>query len=75
MRTAFLQELKKLASHDDRIMFITGDLGFGVFEEFEKAHPGQYLNAGVAEQSMTSIAAGMALEGRKVFRFYSNYSC
>jgi len=69
MRTAFLQGLDDLASKDDRIMFITADLGFGVFEEFEEKYPSQYLNAGVAEQNMTAIAAGMALEGRKVFTY------
>ncbi len=41
MRAAFLKELNNLASNDDRIMFITADLGFGVFEEFEEKYQGQ----------------------------------
>jgi transketolase len=50
-------------------MLITGDLGFGVLDNFAKQFPAQYLNAGVAEQNMTGVAVGMALEGRKVFTY------
>jgi len=40
-------------------------LGFGVFEEFESTFPGQFFIVGVAEQNMTGLAAGLALEGKK----------
>lgn len=44
---------------------ISGDLGFGVFEEFRKLHPNRFINAGVAEQSMIGIASGLSgLVGR-----------
>src|SRR5690606_179798 len=43
-----------------------GDLGFGVLTKFAQRFPDQYVNAGVAEQNMTGLAAGMALEGRIV---------
>lgn len=69
MRDAFIRMLTRLAEHDKRIMLITGDLGFGVLEDFEKRFPKQYLNAGVAEQNMTGIATGMAMEGRVVFTY------
>src|SRR6185437_14577114 len=45
------------------------DLGFGVMEGFARAYPHQFLNIGVAEQNMTSVAAGMALAGRVVFTY------
>ena len=64
MRTAFIKRLTELASQDPSIILITGDLGFGVLDDFEKRFPGQFLNAGVAEQNMTALATGMALEGR-----------
>jgi transketolase len=57
------------AANDPRIMLITGDLGFGVLDEFEKRFPRQYLNAGVAEQNMTAVATGAALEGHVVFTY------
>jgi transketolase len=64
MRTAFLQTLFELAREDERIVFLTGDLGFSVVEPFMEALPKQFVNAGVAEQNMTAIAAGMALSGK-----------
>jgi transketolase len=64
MRNAFLDTLYDLALEDERITFITGDLGFRVVEKFMENRPRQFLNAGVAEQNMTGIAVGMALSGR-----------
>src|SRR6516165_1665805 len=69
MRNAFVSELLELAIADPRILLITGDLGFGVFEEFARRCPRQFLNAGVAEQNMTGLATGIALEGRIVFTY------
>jgi transketolase len=69
MRNAFLNELHDLARDDPRIVFITGDLGFGVVEAFREELPSQFVNAGVAEQNMTGIAAGMALSGKIAFTY------
>jgi transketolase len=64
LRTAFIQELCDLAAADDRIWLICGDLGYSVLEAFADRFPERYLNAGVAEQNMTGIAAGLALTGK-----------
>ncbi len=69
MRTAFIQELLAIARTDPRIVLITGDLGFGVVTDFAKELPLQFLNAGVAEQNLTGLAAGMALSGKIVFTY------
>ena len=69
MRDAFVARLTKLARADPRVFLITGDLGFGVLTKFAETQPGQFLNAGVAEQNMTGLAAGLALEGRIVFTY------
>jgi transketolase len=69
VRTAFIEQLSELAGADPRILLITGDLGFGVLEEFARRYPRQFLNAGVAEQNMTGLATGLALEGRIVFTY------
>lgn len=50
-------------------MLVTGDLGFGVLDTFARRLPGQFVNAGVAEQNMTGLATGLALEGRIVFTY------
>lgn len=69
MRDRFIQTLSRLAEHDPRIMLITGDLGFGVLNDYRQRFPKQFINAGVAEQNMTLVATGMALEGHIVFTY------
>lgn len=69
MREAFVERLSELAKKNPRIFLITGDLGFGVLTQFAERFPRQFLNAGVAEQNMTGIATGLALEGRIVFTY------
>jgi transketolase len=59
----------KLAERDSRVFLVVGDLGFGVTEPFAKRFPKRYLNAGVAEQNMTGIAAGLALSSKIVFTY------
>jgi transketolase len=69
MRDAFVNRLMLLAEANPRILLISGDLGFGVLTRFAERFPKQYLNAGVAEQNMTGLATGLALEGRTVFTY------
>lgn len=69
MRTAFFRTLLDLAAADERISLVVGDLGFGVVEPFADRFPKRFLNAGVAEQNMTGIAAGVALSGKTVFTY------
>ena len=69
MRDSFLKSLTLLAKEDANVMLLTADLGFGVFEDFAESYPNQYLNVGVAEQNMTGIATGLALEGKTVFTY------
>src|SRR3954466_6422192 len=63
MRSAVLGTLERLAEHDQRIVFITGDLGYGVVEPFFKRFPDRAFNAGVAEQNMLAMATGLAEAG------------
>ena len=69
MRDQFVKRLSQLAAHDPRIMLLTADLGFGVLTDFAAKFPRQFLNVGVAEQNMTGVATGMALEGLIVFTY------
>ena len=69
MRNAFIQTILACARENPDIELITGDLGFGVLKPFWEALPDQFLDVGIAEQNMTSIAAGMALEGKTVFTY------
>lgn len=69
MRDTFVRTLIELAKKDKNIELITGDLGFGVLKPFWEQCPDQFTNAGIAEQNMTTLAAGMALEGKTVFTY------
>jgi transketolase len=63
MREAFSQALVKAALADERVVLLTGDHGYALFDDFRRACPGQYINAGVAEQNMVGVAAGLAKGG------------
>jgi transketolase len=63
MRRTFATTLAELATKDERIMLLTGDLGFMALEPFANMHPDRFLNMGVAEQNMIGVAAGLAEAG------------
>ena len=67
MRNAFISGLVKLAETNNDIFLLTGDLGFGVLDEFIEKFPNRYINTGIAEQNMASVAAGLAMNGKIVF--------
>lgn len=67
MRTAFIEQLVIEARHDDRIFLIVGDLGYNVVNKFEEEFPDRFLNAGIAEQNMIGVAAGLAMQGYIVY--------
>lgn len=69
MRDTVIKTLIELGKEDKNIELITGDLGFGVLKSFWETLPDQFINAGIAEQNMTGVAAGLALEGKKVFTY------
>jgi transketolase len=67
MRDAFIRALTRSAEADQDVFLMVGDLGYGVIEDFETRFPAQFLNAGVAEQNMAGMAAGLASQGFKPF--------
>jgi transketolase len=62
MRRSFGKIIVQLAKKDSRIVLLTGDVEQEM-DEFKELFPDRFYNLGLAEQSMISIAAGMALEG------------
>lgn len=65
MRKAFSGAVESLCLSDERVLFITGDLGFNAFENLKDKIGDRFINAGVAEQNMVTVAAGFAAEGFK----------
>ena len=66
MKDAFVRALLEEMAVNDRIVLVTGDLGFGVLQPVWDRFPKQILNAGIAEQGMVGLAAGLAATGRTV---------
>ena len=63
MRAVFNKELLEIAKADPRIHLVLADIGFGEIEPFRDTFPDRYYNVGVAEQNMTGVACGIAMEG------------
>jgi len=69
MRNTFINTLCELSEKHDDIFLLCGDLGYSVLEGFAQQFPERFLNVGIAEQNMTQVAAGLALEGFNVFTY------
>tara|TARA_B100000787_G_C16193111_1_gene298800 strand:- start:1385 stop:2314 length:930 start_codon:yes stop_codon:yes gene_type:complete len=67
MRFVFVEELIKFAKKNKNVHLVTSDLGYRAFEKFVKIYPKRFLNVGVSENNMIGVAAGMAMNGKKVF--------
>ncbi len=65
MRRKFGKLINELAYQDDKIVLVVGDIGYGIFDDFRKNHQKRFFNMGICEQSIISVASGMALEGLK----------
>ena len=66
MRTTFVNALISKAREDKNLVLLTGDLGSGALELFMVEFPDRFINCGIAEQNMISVAAGLAKAGKKV---------
>lgn len=67
MRKAFANKITELAKKDKRIIVLSGDIGNKMFDNLKQDCPNQFYNTGVAEQSATGIAAGLATCGLRPF--------
>lgn len=65
MRDAFSNAIVAAALADPKVLLLTGDHGYALFDPFRKARPDQYINCGIAEQNMVGVAAGLAKAGFK----------
>jgi len=66
MRDAFCRAMIEVG-RSSGIVFFTGDLGFQALEPLRESLGGRFVNAGVAEQNMVSVAAGVAGEGQQAW--------
>lgn len=67
MRKEFSEMLFKKMSDDNKIVIITGDLGYGLWDKIRINYPDRFYNVGSSEQLMLGMACGMAMEGKLPF--------
>ena len=67
MRNAYAKELEQIARQDKRVVLLSGDIGNRMFDSYQNQFPERFYNCGIAESSMMSIAAGLALNGFRPF--------
>lgn len=64
LRKLFADLLYIRMKADERIWVLTGDLGYGLWDQIQKDFPNRFLNTGASEQAMMGIAVGLAQSGK-----------
>ena len=72
MRDVFISRLEKLAKKDNKIILIVNDQGAPSLDSFKKNLPKQFFNAGISEQNIIGVAAGLSIKGFKPFVYSIN---
>ena len=66
MRNNFAEALYKEAKQNDKICVVVADISpAGSMQKFRTEFPDRFINLGICEQSLISVASGIALEGMK----------
>jgi len=63
VRRQFKESCLSLAERDDRLVLIFGDISVYLFNEFSRRHPARFFNAGICENTLVSMAAGLSSTG------------
>ena len=66
-RDAFIQEITKKLNDDKNIYFLSADFGAAALDELRERFPKNFYHCGISEQTMLDLAAGLSLDGNKVF--------
>ena len=69
MRNAFADELTRLAGEESKLVVLSADIGFKLFDRYKASYADRFFNCGIAEANMISMAAGMALSGLRPFTY------
>jgi len=69
LRQVFVKALCGLAAADERILLLTGDLGYMALEPFRDSFPARFFNVGVAEQNLIGMVTGLAEAGFRPYAY------
>jgi transketolase len=75
MRKQFIESILEFSKKNEPPFVLTGDLGYSVLESYKEIYPDRFINVGIMEQTLMSMAAGIASQGKKVFAYsITNFS-
>ncbi len=63
MRKEFASFLHDEMSYNEKIVILTGDLGYGLWDKIKLDYPDRFYNVMSSEQLMVGAATGLAMEG------------
>ena len=63
MRNSFAKKITELATINNKLTLLAGDIGNRLFDDFKRQNPDKFFNCGVAEQNMIGVSAGLAQQG------------
>lgn len=63
MRNTCLNTIFEISKNNDKVIFVGSDLGAGVLNDFKRKYPKRFFMEGISEQYITSMCAGLAMEG------------
>lgn len=69
MRDVFIERVCNRMSQDDSLFFLSADFGSPKLDRLREEHGDRFINVGIAEQNLTNIATGLALEGYIVYAY------
>ena len=72
MRDAFINTLQKIAKKDKKVILLTNDQGAPALDDYIKHLPNQFYNAGISEQNIIGVAAGLSILGFKPYIYSIN---
>jgi transketolase len=67
MRKQFAQLLFEAMAKDESIYLVTGDLGYGLWDQIRDTYPDRFYNVGSSEMAMMGMGIGLAMEGKIPF--------
>ena len=64
MRKQFAELLHTIMTENEKIILLTADLGYGMFDKIREDFPNRFYNVGASEQLMIGVAVGLTYTGK-----------
>ena len=69
MRDVLIGEIGRRMKEDETIFFLSADFGSPALDQVRNDFSDRFINVGIAEQNLVSVAAGLGIEGFTVYAY------